>query len=57
MIKQVLFYSLCFWMIMSCTQNDGAGNIQLKDLQTEMRENPEGIGVANPRFSWKMVSN
>jgi alpha-L-rhamnosidase len=26
------------------------------DLQTEMRENPEGIGAAKPRFSWKFTS-
>jgi alpha-L-rhamnosidase len=57
MTKHFLFFSLCFWLIMSCTQNDGAGNVKLKDLQTEMRNNPEGIGMTKPRFSWKMTSN
>ncbi len=29
----------------------------LKDLRTEYRENPIGLDVPRPRFSWKIVSN
>ena len=57
MKKQFLLASLLVWLMASCTSNDGAGNIKLQDLQTEMRENPEGIEVANPRFSWKITSD
>jgi len=57
MTKQVLYLSLFFCLVMSCAQNDGAGNVKLNDLQTEMQTNPEGIGMAKPRFSWKISSN
>ena len=56
MIRKALYFSLFIWLITSCVQNDGAGNIKLYDLQTEMRSNPKGLGVTNPRFSWKIAS-
>jgi len=53
MVKRMILSSLCLIWMMSCTTE----NIRLQDLQTEMRENPEGLGVARPRFSWKMTSD
>ncbi|MDR1601318.1 MAG: glycoside hydrolase family 78 protein [Tannerella sp.] len=32
-------------------------SVKIVGLQTEMRENPEGIGVTAPRFSWKLLSS
>ena len=53
MMKRALLFSLFAVWIMSCTTE----KIKLQDLQTEMRTNPEGIGVNNPRFSWKITSD
>ncbi|MDD2436633.1 MAG: family 78 glycoside hydrolase catalytic domain [Massilibacteroides sp.] len=39
-----------------CTSVSEKGKINLVDLRVEMQENPEGLGVINPRFSWKLVS-
>lgn len=34
-----------------------AGNVKLKNLQVEMKENPLGIDVLQPRFSWQISSD
>jgi alpha-L-rhamnosidase len=34
-----------------------AGGVKTIDLRVEMRENPEGIGVTAPRFSWKLQTS
>ena len=39
-----------------CTKDAGTSRITFADLRTEMRENPEGVGVAKPRFSWKFTT-
>ena len=53
MVKQMILCSLFLAWMVSCTTE----NIRFQDLQTEMRENPEGLGVAKPRFSWKLTSD
>ena len=53
MVKRMILCSLFLVWLVSCTTE----NISFKDLQTEMRENPEGLGVAKPRFSWKLTSD
>lgn len=54
MNKKVSFLSLLLMCLVGCTTNVGTGNVKLTNVQTEMRENPEGLGVTNPRFSWKL---
>jgi alpha-L-rhamnosidase len=48
------------WIVLilaGCTANANKGSAELFDLQTEMRENPEGISAEKPRFSWKLANN
>ncbi len=56
MIKQIFFFSFILMLLTGCTTNEPT-SIAFVDLQTEMRENPEGLGMENPRFSWKLTSN
>ena len=51
-----LFISLLLW-IEGCTTNVRTDGIVFGDLLTEMRTNPEGIGVPEPRFSWNFTSD
>ena len=53
MIKKTFLLSLFLSFIVGCTTNE---RVVPTDLQTEMRENPDGIGVRKPRFSWKLTS-
>ena len=57
MFKNTILFSLFILFVAGCTTNVGTGKIQLAGLQTEMRENPEGLGTTTPRFSWKITSN
>ena len=57
MLKNTILFSLLMLFAAGCTTKVGTGNLQLTGLQTEMRENPEGIGTTTPRFSWKITSN
>ena len=57
MLKNIILLSLFIFFATGCAPNAGTGNLQLIDLQTEMRENPEGIGATTPRFSWKITSD
>jgi alpha-L-rhamnosidase len=58
MVKKIFLLSfLLLWIGAGCTTDMGAGGIVFGDLQTEMRRNPEGLGVLKPRFSWKFTSN
>ncbi len=52
MVNRMIMFSLFILGVVSCTTE----NIQLVDLKTEMRTNPEGIGTAVPHFSWKVTS-
>jgi alpha-L-rhamnosidase len=56
MINKTFLLSLWLLLVAGCTTNTGTGSIVFTDLQTEMRNNPEGTGVAKPRFSWKFTS-
>jgi alpha-L-rhamnosidase len=51
--KSFLFVALLLWMA-GCAVQTG---IVFGDLLTEMRRNPEGLGVEKPRFSWKFTSS
>ncbi|MDR0393529.1 MAG: glycoside hydrolase family 78 protein [Tannerella sp.] len=56
MEKSFLLSLLLLW-ITGCTTNVGTGSVTFAEVQTEMRENPEGLGVEKPRFSWKFISD
>ena len=53
MLKHSFFLSLFILLITGCTTEC----LQIADLQVEMRNNPDGIGTAKPRFSWKLTSD
>jgi alpha-L-rhamnosidase len=57
MIKKSFLLSLplLLW-ITGCTTDVGTGSVKFIGVQTEMRENPEGLGLEKPRFSWKFTS-
>ena len=40
-------------ILAGCTSGQ---TVNLNDLRVEMKENPVGIGVAHPRFMWKLSS-
>ena len=54
MLKNNFLLSLLLLCIAGCTMN--TDNIRFGELQTEMRENPEGLCITIPRFSWKLTS-
>ena len=41
------------FILAGCTSGQ---TVDIKDLRVEMKENPVGIGVAHPRFMWKLSS-
>ena len=53
MIKKAIIISLLILPISGCGESDP---VKFTDVTIEMRENPEGISVAKPRFSWKFTS-
>jgi alpha-L-rhamnosidase len=55
MDKKVFLLLVTLLLAGGCTTRTGTESVKLTDVQTEMRTNPEGIGVANPRFSWKLT--
>ena len=57
MNKKILLLSIVILCVVGCTTNTSTGDFSVSSLQTEMRENPEGVGVANPAFSWQLKSN
>lgn len=57
MIKKGLLFLLLILWVTACKTDSGTSAVQFVDVQTEMRENPEGIGVSKPRFSWKIASD
>ena len=40
-------------ILAGCTSGQ---TVSIKDLRVEMKENPVGIGVSQPRFMWKIPS-
>ena len=57
MIKKSVLLALLLLWIAGCKTDSDTNAVQLVDVQTEMRENPEGVGVFKPRFSWKIISD
>ena len=57
MNKKILLFSIIILWITGCTTNVGTSDFAVSSLQTETRDNPEGIGVANPGFSWQLKSD
>ena len=48
---QIAFFLISICLLMSCKTST---NMQIAEMQVEMRNNPAGIGVASPRFSWQL---
>ncbi|MDR2628066.1 MAG: alpha-rhamnosidase, partial [Dysgonamonadaceae bacterium] len=58
MIKKILSVTLSVLCVVGCTTaKTDKSSIGFIELQTELRENPEGISAEKPRFSWKLSSN
>ena len=57
MIKRYFLLFSILLCLAGCTMNSGTENLKIISLQTEMRENPDGIAAAKPRFSWKLTSD
>lgn len=54
-MKKILFYSLILiglFSYVSC----GTAKVQVVNPTVEMRTDPQGLGVATPRFSWQIAS-
>lgn len=56
MIKRSLLVLLSLVCLAGCTVSE-KGSPNLTDLWVEMLDNPEGIAVAQPRFSWKLLDD
>ena len=41
------------FILAGCTSSQ---TVDIKDLRVEMKENPVGIGISQPRFMWKISS-
>lgn len=57
MIKRSIVFCILLLGIIACADKSNSGGVNILDLQTEMRENPEGVGTIAPRFSWKIGSD
>ena len=58
MKKQIILCSICLALVGMMGCNPTSDSIQVSHLQVEMKDNPQGIDVEHPRFSWleKMLS-
>lgn len=54
--RSILLLLIGIVCLAGCTNPNNA-RVNLSGLQTEMRENPEGIATDSPRFSWQLESN
>lgn len=54
MKKQIILCGMCLALagMMGC--NPTSDSVQVNHLQVEMKNNPQGIDVAHPRFSWQI---
>ncbi len=50
------FLLLACALSLTCACDDTSG-VRFASLETEMRENPEGIPTLKPRFSWQFTSD
>ncbi|MDD4515225.1 alpha-L-rhamnosidase [Massilibacteroides sp.] len=57
MIQRSFIFILSLLWLAGCTSVSEKGSPDLSDIWVEMQENPEGIGVLQPRFSWKIASD
>ena len=48
---QIVFYLISLCLLMGCKTPI---NMHIVEMQVEMRNNPDGIGVTFPRFSWQL---
>ena len=53
-MKYSIFVILLLPLLISCSQK--TKNITVKDLTCEYLDNPLGVDVLHPRFSWKIIS-
>lgn len=54
MNKTTLFLTIALlWGLVSCTPT---GQVEVKNLRLEMKKDPMGIDVSQPRFSWQISS-
>lgn len=56
MTKNYYSFLILSLFLISCVGCSETSTVTLSSLETEMRENPQGIGEAAPRFSWKLES-
>lgn len=56
MKKQIVLCSICLALVGMMGCNPTSDSIQVSHLQVEMKDNPQGIDVAHPRFSWQIRS-
>lgn len=54
-MKNTVLWLFAAWVLgwMGCASDSG---VEVKNLRLEMKENPLGISVQQPRFSWQVVS-
>ncbi|RPI26916.1 MAG: alpha-L-rhamnosidase [Acidobacteria bacterium] len=53
-----LFLVICFMTVLSSGQSSSsAGDLKVKRLRTEYKENPLGIDARKPRLSWQLESD
>jgi hypothetical protein len=50
-MKNFILISLLALLMMDCKTSDG-GALEIVEPTVEMRDNPEGIALLAPRFSW-----
>jgi len=55
-IKHIVLFFF-FASLISCSGNNQAVGTRIVVPQTEMQNNPDGVGTATPRFSWKLQSS
>ena len=53
--KKAIFILTLFVVLSSCNEN--AQKIKVEELTCEYLENPLGVDVQHPRFSWKIISD
>ena len=57
MKRHVLLYGLCFALTGLTSCGPSPDSIRINRLQVEMKSNPMGIDVTQPRFSWQISSD
>ena len=55
-MKKFILISLLALLMMGC-QVSGGSSLKVEETTVEMRKNPEGVAVSDPRFSWQLVTD